>query len=1001
MWSIQTARRRGSNNIATVGCDNSYQYIVDGTDDQVEIQQAIDALYARGGGIVLLGTCSFNITSAIIVKEGVYVQGSGKGTVLTLRYQTSPYCVFQMQSNTGLYNLVVDGNKNNIPFQDSRIEYKLIRSENADNVVYDSIEVRNARAGASITNGSGTNIYLLNSYVHDNGHNDDWTTCGISDSVSVSKGAIYQDGNGNQWEIVHDKNPGDGETCLQWTRHSGSTGMPQPGTLTKVSGIGDATIAYNEASNTNCDGMWTGGSSANFGPVFVKNCRIQNNKDSGIALDGINHAYIIGNRIDGCHNGVSTARSTNNVIVMGNSFDGNDWHLTIGWTEKNYRGDIAIVGGNIFKNSNIAPILSRNMDNVHEFNNDYSGESNSVDYIGLGDREQMELPTYVDNSYDRVQEFNLMINPSFEFWYTSYYIYNSSNHGSYNVLYNWQGIFEGSTVTTDTATISRETSTTYHSNVSAHIKYSQVDSTGFSLRQVINENEYKKILGKLVTVGFWLKTVGDLSNTLYVYINDGINTMKKSVTSSTDWQYVEVQAYARSDATQFVFGVTMFDSCEFYIDEGSFVVGKGSGYKNWINYPSVEYAKASYNEFNNTRVQTLDASTALYIDPYIDNQIIFVEGDGGAVTTSQDLPDGGKLGQVVHLVGYSSNTWTLPNGQNCALKNGKSVTLGANDRISLIWNGSDWIEMAYDIRATELEHNELDSIQGGAGDERYHLTLEEYSNLVGNTLLDRAVIFSDDGALQTDSDLIWDNINKRLGIGTNSPGNTLQVGDDGDLHDNYIEIAATGAYSKGILFTRIGITDTSIVSDDNEDLILHYMQSDLTGRKLKIVRGSSETTVAVFDESGKIGIGTNNPSTKFYVNVTEPVVGINAIGDGSIAFTNPSTTTYLPTIMGRSNNNSGLMLMGGTSDTSGSPAMRFDIRDSNNTDFSTKKGKAGFRWTRYGTNLMTLYRSGKLYVAGKIKVGDDVEDPVAGDIRFNSSTNKHQAYDGTTWHDLY
>jgi hypothetical protein len=37
----------------------------------------------------------------------------------------------------------------------------------------------------------------------------------------------------------------------------------------------------------------------------------------------------------------------------------------------------------------------------------------------------------------------------------------------------------------------------------------------------------------------------------------------------------------------------------------------------------------------------------------------------------------------------------------------------------------------------------------------------------------------------------------------------------------------------------------------------------------------------------------------------------------------------------------------------------------------------------------------------KIRVGEGVSAAVAGDIRYNTGTSKHQGYDGTNWNDMY
>ena len=56
-------------------------YVCDGTDDQVEIQAAIDALPISGGEILLLDGI-FTFTSAVNLKSNVSIKGQGKSTVI-------------------------------------------------------------------------------------------------------------------------------------------------------------------------------------------------------------------------------------------------------------------------------------------------------------------------------------------------------------------------------------------------------------------------------------------------------------------------------------------------------------------------------------------------------------------------------------------------------------------------------------------------------------------------------------------------------------------------------------------------------------------------------------------------------------------------------------------------------------------------------------------------------------------------------------------------------
>jgi hypothetical protein len=60
---------------------NKCDYVATGTADEVTIQAAIDALPATGGRVILMdGT--FNTTSAILTRYGLWLQGQGAGTII-------------------------------------------------------------------------------------------------------------------------------------------------------------------------------------------------------------------------------------------------------------------------------------------------------------------------------------------------------------------------------------------------------------------------------------------------------------------------------------------------------------------------------------------------------------------------------------------------------------------------------------------------------------------------------------------------------------------------------------------------------------------------------------------------------------------------------------------------------------------------------------------------------------------------------------------------------
>ncbi len=59
------------------------------------------------------------------------------------------------------------------------------------------------------------------------------------------------------------------------------------------------------------------------------------------------------------------------------------------------------------------------------------------------------------------------------------------------------------------------------------------------------------------------------------------------------------------------------------------------------------------------------------------------------------INDGKAQGDLLILEGPSSGSVTIKNGANVKLKGGLDRTLQSEDTLTLIWNGSDWIEIAY------------------------------------------------------------------------------------------------------------------------------------------------------------------------------------------------------------------------------------------------------------------------------------------------------------------
>jgi hypothetical protein len=71
-----------NNTIVTVGTQTGADYVCDGTADDVQIQAAIDAVGALGGGTVMVRAGTYNTTSSIHMHDYVILQGEGDITVI-------------------------------------------------------------------------------------------------------------------------------------------------------------------------------------------------------------------------------------------------------------------------------------------------------------------------------------------------------------------------------------------------------------------------------------------------------------------------------------------------------------------------------------------------------------------------------------------------------------------------------------------------------------------------------------------------------------------------------------------------------------------------------------------------------------------------------------------------------------------------------------------------------------------------------------------------------
>ena len=125
-WYLETGTGSGGAKTATFvigpssnSDSSSYDYITDGTNDDVQIQAAIDALPSTGGSICFReGTYTLGSATVNIAKNGVHLFGMGRGTIITCK--TNFDSTFFLLGSASIqysdclfYNIYFDGNQAN------------------------------------------------------------------------------------------------------------------------------------------------------------------------------------------------------------------------------------------------------------------------------------------------------------------------------------------------------------------------------------------------------------------------------------------------------------------------------------------------------------------------------------------------------------------------------------------------------------------------------------------------------------------------------------------------------------------------------------------------------------------------------------------------------------------------------------------------------------------------------------------------------------------------
>jgi parallel beta-helix repeat protein len=258
-------------------------YVCDGTADDVQIQAAIDAANASGGGDVYIKAGTFNEATAIVPKSNVHIYGAGIGVTIIKQASgiNSDVIAGSSVSNFSINNLGIDGNKANNATGDNGISLTNCNGIRIKNVS----SYNNILKGINFT--GGYNNKTIDCDLYDNDSNG---VCYASNS-GVG-GAIYNCEANNC--IVHACGGSGGITVITPTA---DYEHPQ-----KIKILGNT--VYDMANNVNCIDCKGG--------------------------DGI---QIIGNNTDTGANAIdlgATGIQTTNAVVLGNICkNGGGWGIVL------------------------------------------------------------------------------------------------------------------------------------------------------------------------------------------------------------------------------------------------------------------------------------------------------------------------------------------------------------------------------------------------------------------------------------------------------------------------------------------------------------------------------------------------------------------------------------------------------------------------------------------------------------------------------------------------
>ena len=237
-----------------------------------------------------------------------------------------------------------------------------------------------------------------------------------------------------------------------------------------------------------------------------------------------------------------------------------------------------------------------------------------------------------------------------------------------------------------------------------------------------------------------------------------------------------------------------------------------------------------------------------------------------------------------------------------------------------------------------------------------------------------AIQFSNGSAFASDaSNFFWDNTNKRLGIGTNAPTQTLDVRNTGTGAIFFVQNNA-GSFAFGV------------------DSAGGYGQAATVGKGVAFYNNAGTSFLSI-SGSGGTGINILNPSAAFHIK-----------GSGST----DATTSLLVQNSGGTQwlklQDNGLFTLGAdkfiVSGADGYTTLQY-LDCYNFANFRTQVSVGSASLTASAQLSVDSTTRGFLPPRMTTTQKNNIASPAAGLVVYDSTTNKLCCYDGSTWNDLF